>query len=1008
MIRHLALVAALMTASVAAAETALPMVGPGEGDRLVYVPAARGDRVIDFSHAGYGGGGVAPPRVAAVVRVAPVSGDATAAIQAAIDKVSRLAPDMRGLRGAVLLERGTYRLDGRLRIAASGVVLRGSGKGEDGTVLVAAGHDRASLIVVEGEGAASEAAGSRRGVVGYVPAGATRLTLDGAGFSVGDTVRVLRPSTLPWIEKLGMNTFEGWRPENRMHWQAGSRDVVWERTIVAVDGATVTLDAPVTTALDPQMGGGFVYRADFAGRLTQVGVENLRLVSAYDEKRLADEDHAWFGISMDKVRDAWIRDVSARHFVSYVVNLGPDASRVTVQDVDAAEPVSEIGGFRRRVFYSAGEQVLFNRCRSDDGSHDFVLGHAAAGPNVFLDCFARDAHDDSGPIESWASGALFDNVIVRGGPLRLANRGRDGQGVGWAAANSVLWNCQTTDYEAASPPGAYNLAVGCKGVPSGDGVITDARAQPFRDFFRAEAVPPRSLYIAQLTERLGPAAVAALAPATYETSSSAPFLTASEIAAWKAAQKKPAATAFLRKEGGEFRIGDLVAWRGREGFSWFQGQMPPSLAKASGPAITRFSPGRVGEGATDRLEDVVAGMKPGDVFYHHYGLWYDRRRVDHNYFGSPDQRTGEVWGPFMELPWARSGKGRAWDGLSKYDLTKFNPWFFDRVRGFADLADREGRVLYYNFYFQHWLLESRAHYVDFPWRPVNTIQDTGLADENPAANSFYDLASPVRRDLHRRYIFHSLDTLKGAKNVVYGIDREYTGPLSFVTFWLDTIAEWEKANGQNVFVALEIPKAQMDAILDDPMRSKMIDAAAFHHWVYRPDGALFAIEGGLNLAPRQQVDNIATAADLAGGADAARVRSALWASTPAMRYRAFREYRDRRPDMVLIGVKDEFPDLTAAVERDIPAASRASMRASSVVASPVATAWGSATTSGTILVYSAAGEPVALNRPANGYRVRWASGDAGGLETVLAPGETVLVPPQGIAGKPWAALLSPR
>jgi hypothetical protein len=361
----------------------------------------------------------------------------------------------------------------------------------------------------------------------------------------------------------------------------------------------------------------------------------------------------------------------------------------------------------------------------------------------------------------------------------------------------------------------------------------------------------------------------------------------------------------------------------------------------------------------------------------------------------------------MELPWARSGQSRAWDGLSKYDLTRFNPWFFDRVRGFADLADREGRVLYYNFYFQHWLLESRAHYVDFPWRPVNTIQDTGLADEVPAANSFYDLSSPVRRDLHRRYIFHSLDTLKGAKNVVYGIDREYTGPLAFVTFWLDTIAEWEKANGQDVFVALEIPKAQMDAILDDPVRSRMIDAAGFHHWVYRPDGVLFAVEGGVNLAPRQQVDNIATLADLSAGADAAKVRSALWASTPAMRYRAFREYRDRRPDMVLIGVKDDFPALTAAVERDLPAASRASVRPKPIVASPGATAWGAAAADGKVLIYSALGEPVVLNLPAKGYRVHWVSGEAASVETDLPVGQATLTPPAGFAGKPWAAWLSP-
>ena len=51
-------------------------------------------------------------------------------------------------------------------------------------------------------------------------------------------------------------------------------------------------------------------------------------------------------------------------------------------------------------------------------------------------------------------------------------------------------------------------------------------------------------------------------------------------------------------------------------------------------------------------------MAPRSTFYQHYGLWYDRRRVDHNYYGSPEQRTGDVWAPFIELPWARSGVGK--------------------------------------------------------------------------------------------------------------------------------------------------------------------------------------------------------------------------------------------------------------------------------------------------------------------------------------------------------------
>ena len=470
--------------------------------------------MIDFSHAGYGGGGVAPPDVPARDRGRPWRRPDGQRIQAAIDAVSALPPDATGFRGAVELERGTYTIDGGLVIRAGGVVLRGAGAGEDGTVIVAAGTSRKALLTLAGVGTYEEEAGSRRAVAdAYVPVGAASFTVEGAlTFAVGDRVVVRRPSKATWIAQIGMNLFQGWRPENRLHWQPGSRDISWDRTVTAVDANRITVDAPITTALDRQFGGGYIFRYAFPGRISRAGIERLRLVSNYDERRPLDEDHAWVAVTIDKAEHAWLRDITALHFAGSVVNVLDDARAVTVEDVDAREPVSEPGGYRRRVFYTSGQQTLFRRCRSERGLHDFVAGHAAAGPNVFLESSSRDALDDSGPLESWASGVLYDNVIIRGNAIRLTNRGIAGQGAGWTAANSVLWNSEATDIEVQSPPGATNQAYGCKGLVTGDGVVWDPRTMPYRDFYRGMPVQPRSLYLAQLTERLGPAAVEAIAP----------------------------------------------------------------------------------------------------------------------------------------------------------------------------------------------------------------------------------------------------------------------------------------------------------------------------------------------------------------------------------------------------------------------------------------------------------------------------------------------------------------
>src|SRR5688572_2506787 len=101
------------------------LVYPGTDGKLVYVADTLGNRIPDFSNAGYKGGGAAIPYIPNKVTVWPVAGDNSAVIQAAIDKVSAMPLDASGFRGAVLLKMGEYPLDKPLYIKASGVILRG-------------------------------------------------------------------------------------------------------------------------------------------------------------------------------------------------------------------------------------------------------------------------------------------------------------------------------------------------------------------------------------------------------------------------------------------------------------------------------------------------------------------------------------------------------------------------------------------------------------------------------------------------------------------------------------------------------------------------------------------------------------------------------------------------------------------------------------------------------------------------------------------------------------------
>lgn len=841
---------AVLDASATAADFARRFVHVGTEGTLVYEIGPRGDRMPDYSHAGYGGGGVEPPLVPVKAIVSPVDGDDSGVIQRALDLVAELPADASGVRGAVLLESGVYEIDGQIRITASGVVLRGRGADRDGgSVLVATGDDRRGLVAVRGGGEPAAVEARRFGIVdGYLPCNASRLTLEaGHGLAPGEHVRVEHPSTKAWIAALGMDRFPSRGGGSWLDWKPGTLDLAWERIVARVEGDTITLDAPLPMALDAALARATVRRIDWPQRIERVGIEGLRLESAGDDARPCDEDHAWDGVVLERVRDAWVRDCTFAGFAGSAVNVLDTATRVTVERCDARAPRSELGGWRRRTFFVGGGQVLVRDCTAEDGREDFGVGHLAPGPNAFVRCVARRAHGDSGPLGSWATGVLYDHVEIDGGRLALTNREIADQGVGWASANGTAWVCTAGVVECRMPPTAANWAIGPRGEYVGDGFWKQLD----------QSVEPRSLYDAQLGERLGgmaepPATVRGADPGADAIRLVDPPRPATAAA--------PVPRHPLTLENGWLTIDGRVVTGPRLVPPWWKGHTLPARAGDFQPSLTRFVPGREGYPFTTDLGD-LAGRLEADgrrVVEHHWGLWYDRRRDDHQ---TVRRITPEVWPPFEEQPWARSGTGTAWDGLSKYDLERFNPWYFRRLESFAGACERHGLVLIAHMYFQHNILESAAHWMDFPWRPANCLQETGFR-EPPAfvpggridvAEPFYDVTHPVRRKLHVAYIRHCLDVLSSSSNVIVTTGEEYTGPEPFVRFWLETIRDWRRETGKRVLVALSCTRDVQDAVLSDAALAKEVDVIDLKYWWYAADGTPYAPPGGERLAPRQQL-----------------------------------------------------------------------------------------------------------------------------------------------------------
>lgn len=894
-----------------------------KGKKEVYIP-------MDYSTCGYHASETVIPDIRNAVYVKCGTGDADsrAMIQRAIDYVSSLKADRNGYRGAVLLGEGTFHIDKPLRISTSGVVIRGSGRGK--TVIIKRGADRGAMIYIEGD--VKMTGGDTTAIAdNKVKAGATAFTLKtAADLKAGDRIRIVRPSTKEWIASLKCDDYGGGL--DYTGWKETDIDITWDRMVTAVDGNRITTDAPITTTLDANYGGGMVITGYNAGELTECGVENLTLKSEHNSWNPKDEDHCWDAVWVNNARDCWVRRVDFMHFAGSAVNLQKGTSRITVEDCIASEPVSETGGWRRGVFITRGQQTLIQRCVSRQGIHDFAADFCAAGPNAFVQCEGEESLGFSGSIGSWAAGLLFDIVNIDGGDISFKNLEQFRFGTGWNTANSMMWQCTGSTLYCYSPDeDNRNSGHGCWGTLTGNGEWTSSN----------DHVQPRSLFYDQLQKRMGEEAINGYILPRNTNASSSPTIEQAEIMArtslteprltlemWidsvpytastspsgikdigsikfrnKAEEEKAAAKPVFAVTDGHITADGRLITGNRYQIPWWSGRVKDNFVeKGAKPAITRFVPGREGTGWTDRIDSVVNYLDKNGfcMLDHHYGLWYDLRRTDHERVRRAD---GNVEAPFYEQPFSRTGKGKAWDGLSLYDLTKPNEWYWMRLNEFAEKGAEKGILLFSHHYFQHNILEAGAHWVDCPWRPVNNVNDTDFPEPVPftgdkrifMAEQFYDETDSVLRPYHRQYIRQCLEQLKDKDNVVQLISDEYTGPVHFTRFWLETIAEWEKETGRHPIVALSCTKDAQDEILADPELSKVVDIIDIRYWHYNTDG-LWAPPAGKNMAPRQFMRKMNVGKT--GFAEA---------------YNAVKEYRVKYPEKAVTFFSQQYPQYGWAI-----------------------------------------------------------------------------------------------
>ena len=510
-------------------------VYPGPDGKLIYKTTTRGDRIMDFSHAGYMGGGVALPNVPVKCTVQPSVDyrnrrpftdlaevtDDSAAIQAAINEVAAL-PLENGFRGAVLLSPGVFICSNTITIPVSGMVLRGSGaQGKENTTLKLAGRphlgiairspnvrgrDARQLPLLNAETPSQKLKSSETQIADdYVPSGANVFPVaDTTGFAVGDTIEIRRPVTEAWVKFMQMhNLVRDGRPQT---WIRAGTTIATTRQIAALSAKTITLDVPLSDSFDAAYlnpPGTTVMKIRPPTLISQSGIEDLHIESP---PQPISHSQPHFTALRINGEDCWARNVICDETMNSVAVSG---RRITLQRVRVNRNAAHQGSSKPAEFAPNAGQVLLDRCTAvGDNVWYSATSGGLAGPIVLLFC----AFEGNGRIEShqrWTTGVLYDNCSVPGGGIDFRNRGALGSGHGWTMRWGVMWNCVADTFVNQDPPGAVNWMIGCQGKsqPMPRPFDREPKLQPGTMDSHGTPVSPRSLYLTQLAERLGPQAV---------------------------------------------------------------------------------------------------------------------------------------------------------------------------------------------------------------------------------------------------------------------------------------------------------------------------------------------------------------------------------------------------------------------------------------------------------------------------------------------------------------------
>lgn len=137
--------------------------------------------------------------------------------------------------------------------------------------------------------------------------------------------------------------------------------------------------------------------------------------------------------------------------------------------------------------------------------------------------------------------------------------------------------------------------------------------------------------------------------------------------------------------------------------------------------------------------------------------------------------AGDYW--ISPSPYRRTGPGLANDGKPRFDLTRFNDEYFDRLRERVTRAGRHG-IFVSIMLFNGWSVEPKGPAVGNPWKghPFNAANNIngidGDANGDGAGSEVHRLRAPEILRLQEAYVRRVVDAVNDLDNVLFEISNE--------------------------------------------------------------------------------------------------------------------------------------------------------------------------------------------------------------------------------------------